>query len=52
MRGEPIVRAPEDAFRWFLGWESSGWSAAKGLPRKDRRDQRLKIDYKVAFEPE
>jgi carbamoyltransferase len=50
VRGEPIVCTPEDAFRCFMGSDIELLVAGNCILRKDAQDQRLKIDYKGAFE--
>jgi carbamoyltransferase len=42
----------EDAFRSLMGSEIEPLVAGNCLLRKDKRDQRLKIDYKVVYEPD
>jgi carbamoyltransferase len=44
------VCTPEDAFRCFMGSEIELLAAGNCLLRKDAQDQRLKIDYKGAFD--
>ena len=50
IRGEPIVCTPEDAFRCFMGTEIEMLVAGNCVLQKERQDDRLKIDYKHAFE--
>jgi len=50
VRGEPIVHAPEDAFRCFMGTEMETLVVGNCVLRKDRQDPALKQDYKHAFE--
>ncbi len=50
VRGEPIVCTPEDAFRCFMGSEIEVLLAGNCVLRKDKQDQRLKMNYSGAFE--
>ena len=50
VRGEPIVCAPEDAFRCFMGSEIEILLVGNCLLKKEQQDQSLKLDYKSAFE--
>lgn len=50
VRGEPIVCAPEDAFRCFMGAEIETLVVGDCLLRKEDQDPALKLDYKNAFE--
>jgi carbamoyltransferase len=50
VRGEPIVCTPEDAFRCFMGTEIEVLAAENCLLLKEDQDQRLRQDYKNAFE--
>jgi carbamoyltransferase len=50
VRGEPIVCAPEDAFRCFMGTEIEVLVAGNCMLQKERQDPAKKLDYKDAFE--
>jgi carbamoyltransferase len=50
VRGEPIVRTPEDAFRCFMGSEIEVLVVGNCLLLKEEQDPALKIDYKDDFE--
>ena len=50
VRGEPIVNTPEDAFRCFMGTELDILAIGNCLLRKTEQDEKLKLDYKNAFE--
>ena len=50
VRGEPIVRTPEDAFRCFMGSDIEMLVVGNCVLRKNEQDQALKLDYKDAFE--
>ena len=50
VRGEPIVRTPEDAFRCFMGTELDALAVGNLYLVKDDQDPSLKRDYKDAFE--
>ena len=50
VRGEPIILAPEDAFRCFMGSEIEVLVVGNCFLRKEDQDPALKIDYKDAFE--
>lgn len=50
VRGEPIVGAPEDAFRCFMGSEIEMLAVGNCLLRKEDQDPALALDYKNAFE--
>jgi carbamoyltransferase len=50
VRGEPIVCTPADAFRCFMGTELDALAVGNLFLRKDRQDEKLKRDYKAAFE--
>jgi carbamoyltransferase len=50
VRGEPIVCTPEDAFRCFMGTEIDLLVVGNYVLRKADQDERLKLDYKDAFE--
>jgi carbamoyltransferase len=52
VRGEPIVCAPEDAFRCFMGSEIELLVAGNCILRKEEQGPRLELDYKAAFEPD
>src|SRR5262249_59851874 len=50
VRGEPIVCAPEDAFRCFMGTELDALAIGNLYLVKSEQDAGLKRDYKNAFE--
>jgi carbamoyltransferase len=50
VRGEPIVGAPEDAFRCFMGTELDVLAIGNCYLRKDAQDPALKRNYESAFE--
>lgn len=50
VRGEPIVRTPEDAFRCFMGTDIEVLVVGNCFLRKEDQDPALKLDYKDAFE--
>jgi carbamoyltransferase len=50
VRGEPIVLAPEDAFRCFMGSDIERLAVGNCYLRKEQQDPALKIDYKDDFE--
>jgi carbamoyltransferase len=50
VRGEPIVCAPEDAFRCFMGTEIEMLAVGNCILRKDDQNPALKQDYKDAFD--
>ena len=50
VRGEPIVCTPGDAFRCFMGTELDVLTVGRCVLRKSEQDERLKQDYKSAFE--
>ena len=50
VRGEPIVCTPEDAFRCFMGTELDVLVLENAFLEKPRQDERLRLDYKNAFE--
>ena len=50
VRGEPIVLAPEDAFRCFMGSEIDSLAVGNYYLAKVDQDPALKIDYKDSFE--
>jgi carbamoyltransferase len=50
VRGEPIVCAPEDAFRCFMGTDIEILVVGNYFLRKEEQDPSLKLDYKNAFE--
>jgi len=52
VRGEPIVCAPEDAFRCFMGTEIELLAAGNCILRKEAQDPALRTVYKDAFEPD
>ena len=52
VRGEPIVLAPEDAFRCFMGSEIDRLAVGNCFLRKDAQNSNLKLDYKNAFAPD
>jgi carbamoyltransferase len=52
VRGEPIVCAPEDAFRCFMGTEIEALAVGDCFLRKEEQDPQLKRNYAAAFEPD
>ncbi len=50
VRGEPIVRTPEDAFRCFMGSELDVLAIGNLYLQKSDQDAALKLDYTAAFE--
>ena len=50
VRGEPIVCAPEDAFRCLMGTEIEFLVVGNSIMRKEDQDPALKLDYKNAYE--
>ena len=50
VRGEPIVRTPEDAFRCFMGTELDALAVGNLYLEKSEQNPALKLDYKNAFE--
>lgn len=50
VRGEPIVCAPEDAFRCFMGSEIESLAIGNLYLAKADQDPALKLDYKNAFD--
>jgi carbamoyltransferase len=50
VRGEPIVESASDAFRCFMGTDIEMLVCGNAVLLKDEQDQKLKLDYKSAFE--
>ena len=50
VRGEPIVRTPEDAFRCFMGTELDALAIGNLYLQKTAQNSALKLDYRNAFE--
>jgi len=50
VRGEPIVRTPEDAFRCFMGTKLDALAVGNLYLEKSEQNPALKLDYKNAFE--
>ncbi len=50
VRGEPIVRTPEDAFRCFMGCEMETLVVGNCVLDKAEQDPALAVDYKDRFE--
>jgi len=50
VRGEPIVRTPEDAFRCFMGNELDILVVGNCMLKKSEQNPALKRDYSSAFE--
>ncbi|OFZ82502.1 MAG: hypothetical protein A2583_11195 [Bdellovibrionales bacterium RIFOXYD1_FULL_53_11] len=50
VRGEPIVCSPEDAFKCFMGTEIEILAVGNCLLKKECQDEKLRLDYKNAFE--
>jgi carbamoyltransferase len=51
VRGEPIVRAPEDAFRCFLNANLDFLAIGNCLLRRDEQPRELRERYNERFEP-
>ena len=52
VRGEPIVCAPEDAFRCFMGSEIDVLVVGTCFLRKEDQNQALRIDYRHTIDPD
>jgi carbamoyltransferase len=52
VRGEPIVRTPEEAFRCFMGTELDVLAVGNLYLQKSEQNAAFKFDYKNAFEPD
>ena len=52
VRGEPIVCAPAEAFRCFMGTELDCLAIGDFFLRKEEQDPSLKRDYKDSVEPD
>jgi carbamoyltransferase len=50
VRGEPIVRTPEEAFRCFMGTELDVLAVGNLYLQKSKQNAALKRDYKNVFE--
>lgn len=50
VRGEPIVRTPEDAFRCFMGCDMETLVIGNCVLDKSEQDSALAVDYKDRFE--
>jgi carbamoyltransferase len=50
VRGEPIVRTPEEAFRCFMGTELDVLAVGNLYLQKNEQNPAFKLDYKHAFE--
>jgi carbamoyltransferase len=50
VRGEPIVRTPEDAFHCFMGTELDSLAVGNLYLLKSEQNPALKLDYKNAFD--
>ena len=50
VRGEPIVRTPEDAFRCFMGTELDALAIGNLYLSKREQNPALKLDYKNIFD--
>jgi carbamoyltransferase len=50
IRGEPIVGAPEDAFRCFMGTDLDMLAVGNCILRKREQNPSLKQDYRTSFE--
>ena len=50
VRGEPIVCAPEDAFRCFMGTEIEVLVVGNCFLRKEDQAQNLRVDYQRSFD--
>ncbi len=49
VRGEPIVRTPEDAFHCFMGTELDALAVGNLYLHKSEQNPALRLDYKNAF---
>lgn len=52
VRGEPIVCAPEDAFRCFMGTEIDALAIGNCLLFKEQQDPAQRRDYSAAIQPD
>src|SRR5262249_3651695 len=52
VRGEPVVRTPEDAVRCFIGTEFDLLVVGNCILEKSEQDVALKRDYSAAFAPD
>lgn len=52
VRGEPIVRTPEDAFRCFMGSDIELLAIGNCVVRKEHQDARLRHDPQTTFTPD
>jgi carbamoyltransferase len=52
VRGEPIVRTPEDAFRCFMGTDLDVLAIGNLYLRKNEQNPAVKVDYRDTFEPD
>jgi carbamoyltransferase len=52
VRGEPIVRTPEDAFRCFMGTEIEALVVGDCLLLKEEQDRSLQRRYEDTFDPD
>jgi carbamoyltransferase len=52
IRSEPIVCAPEDAFRCFMGCEIDLLVVGRAVLRKNEQDPALRVDYRGNVEPD
>jgi carbamoyltransferase len=50
VRGEPIVRTPEEAFRCFMGSEIDILAIGRCFLKKQEQNPALRRDYRAAFE--
>jgi carbamoyltransferase len=50
IRGEPIVRTPEDAFRCFMGTDVEVLVVENCFLRKEDQDKTIERDYRYDFE--
>ena len=50
IRGEPIVCAPEEAFRCFMGTDIDVLVIGHCILEKEKQDTSLKVVYKDGFE--
>jgi carbamoyltransferase len=50
VRGEPIVRTPEDAFRCFMGTELDVLAIGNTILQKTDQQESLARNYKDAYE--
>lgn len=52
VRGEPVICSPKDVFICSMGAEMELLVIGNFILCKETRDQRLKMNYSAAFEPD